>query len=98
MFRIDVSKHNGDIDWAKVAQSGVKFAIIRTGFGKEATNQIDPKFEANYKGCKDNGIFVGAYHYSYAKTTEEARREAEFCPKIIENKQFEFPIYFDIED
>ena len=98
MFGIDVSKHNGDIDWAKVAQSGVKFAIIRTGFGKEATKQIDPKFEANYKGCKDNGILVGAYHYSYAKTTEEARREAEFCSKIIENKQFEFPIYFDIED
>lgn len=98
MFGIDVSKHNGNIDWAKVAQSGVKFAIIRTGFGKEATKQIDPKFEANYKGCKDNGILVGAYHYSYAKTTEEARREAEFCSKIIENKQFEFPIYFDIED
>lgn len=99
MFGIDVSKHNGNIDWAKVASSKkVDFAIIRTGFGKEATNQVDSKFEANYKGCKDNGILVGAYHYSYAKTTEEARREAEFCSKIIENKQFEFPIYFDIED
>lgn len=100
MFGIDVSKHNGFIDWSKVIKDpkDLKFAIIRTGFGKEAQNQIDPQFENNYKGCKSNGLFVGAYHYSYAKTPEEARREAEFCSKIIEGKQFEFPIFFDIED
>lgn len=99
MYGIDVSKHNGTIDWAKVVDnSNIEFVIIRTGFGKESTKQIDSQFERNYEEAKRNGLLVGAYHYSYAKTTEEARQEAEFCAKIIDGKKFEFPIYFDIED
>lgn len=99
MFGIDVSKHNGNIDWAKVAENKkIEFAIIRTGFGKEAIKQVDSQFERNYAEAKKNGLLVGAYHYSYAKTVEEARQEAEFCSKIIGDKKFEFPIFFDIED
>ncbi len=69
---IDVSKHQGVIDWDKVKASGqVDFAILRAGFGKESS-QIDVQFEWNYSECKRLGIPCGAYWYSYAKTAAEA--------------------------
>ncbi len=95
---IDVSKWQGVIDWQKVKNSGVQFAIIREGYGKENPAQIDKKFEDNYSGAKSVGIGVGIYHYSYADSPEDAIKEAEFCLKNIKGKQFEFPIVFDIED
>ena len=61
---IDVSKWNGEIDWRKVKNAGIDFAIIREGYGKESPNQIDKKFEENYNGAKNNGVNVGVYHYS----------------------------------
>lgn len=95
---IDVSAHNGVIDWQKVKNYGVQGTIIRTGFGEEHPSQVDKQFEANYNGCKAVGLPVGAYHYSYATTAEEAEKEADFVIKLLEGKQFEYPIYFDIED
>ena len=94
---IDVSKHQGEIDWKKVKAGGVQFAIIRAGYGKVAT-QKDPCFEDNYAGCKANGIPCGVYWYSYAMTPEDAKQEAETCLEVIKGKQFEYPIYFDIEE
>ena len=95
---IDVSKHQGKIDWQAVRETGnVNFAILRAGFGRYA-NQKDPQFERNYAGAKAAGIPVGAYWYSYAQTTEEAREEAKACLQVLHGKQFEFPIYFDIEN
>ena len=95
---IDVSKHQGKIDWQAVRETGsVNFAILRAGFGRYA-NQKDPQFERNYAGAKAAGIPVGAYWYSYAQTTEEAREEAKACLQVLQGKHFEFPIYFDIED
>ncbi len=96
---IDVSKHNGTINWTKVKSSGkVDFAILRCGYGRENAKQIDEQFENNYKGCKSVGIPVGVYHYSYAMTEADALKEAEFCYKLIKGKQFEFPIFYDIEE
>lgn len=95
---IDVSKHNGIIDWAKVKASGaVDFAIIRAGYGK-SISQKDKHFENNYAGCKANGIPCGAYWYSYAITPAEAEAEARVFLQAIAGKQFEFPVYFDIEE
>lgn len=91
---IDVSKHQGIIDWSKVKTD---FAILRAGFGRYA-NQEDTQFDRNYAGAKAAGIPVGAYWYSYAKSAEEAREEAKACLQVLQGKQFEFPIYFDIED
>ena len=91
---IDVSKHQGVIDWSKVKTD---FAILRAGFGRY-TSQKDTQFERNYAGAKAAGIPVGAYWYSYAKSVEEAREEAKACLQVLQGKQFEFPIYFDIED
>ena len=94
MTGIDVSKHQGMIDWSKVKTD---FAILRAGFGRY-TSQKDPQFERNYAGAKAAGIPVGVYWYSYAKSAEEAREEAKACLQVLQGKQFEFPIYFDIED
>lgn len=95
---IDVSKWQGTIDWQEAKNDGVEFAIIREGYGKENPNQIDKKFEENYKGAKAVGIPVGVYHYSYADSVEDAKLEAQFCLKNIAGKQLEYPVVFDIED
>lgn len=97
-YGIDVSKHQGKIDWTKVKSSGkVQFAILRAGYGREIS-QKDPTFDTNYAGSKAAGIPVGAYWYSYAKTADDARKEAATCLQAIKGKHFEFPIYFDIEE
>ena len=95
---IDVSKHQGVIDWDKVKASGqVEFAILRAGFGKESS-QIDVQFARNYSECKRLGIPVGAYWYSYAKTAAEAEQETAVCLSALAGKQFEYPVAFDIEE
>lgn len=94
---IDVSSHQGKIDWSKVKASGVQFAILRAGYGKVIT-QKDSCFESNYAGAKAAGIPVGAYWYSYAKTPEDARLEADVLLEVIKGKCFEYPIFFDIEE
>ena len=95
---IDVSKWQGEINWAEVRKNGVNFAIIREGWGKKSATQIDKQFKRNYEGAKSVGIDVGCYHYSYADSVSDARLEAEFCLENIKGMQFEYPIVFDIED
>ena len=98
MNGIDVSKHNGSIDWNAVKASGeVDFCIIRAGYGK-SISQKDAKFEANYEGAKAAGIPVGVYWYSYALTPAEAEAEARVFLEAIAGKRFEFPVWFDIEE
>lgn len=95
---IDVSKHQGQIQWDKLAKDpSVKFVIIRAGYGKYYPSQIDQKFEYNYQKAKEYNIPVGAYWYSYATSTAEVKEEMAAFLKTIEGKQFEFPIYFDQE-
>ncbi len=96
MKGIDVSVHNGKIDWQKV-KAGIDFAILRAGYGKLA-KQKDDRFEENYAGAKAAGIPVGAYWYSYAMDEDEARQEADVFLSVIAGKQFEFPVYFDLEE
>lgn len=94
---IDVSKWQGDINWEKVRASGIEFAMLRAGFGR-CQGQNDTSFERNYREARKNGILVGAYHYSYAKTVADAEKEAEYFLSLISGKSFEFPVAFDIED
>lgn len=94
---IDVSKHQGKIDWHRVKNSGVDFAILRAGYGKY-DNQKDERFEENYSNAKNAGIKLGAYHYSYAKSVDDAKKEAEIFLKWISGKQFEYPVAFDVEE
>ena len=93
---IEVSEHQGVIDWAKVAKDGVQFAVIRAGYGRELS-QKDKYFERNYAGAKAAGIQVGAYWYSYANSVERGEQEARTCLKVLEGKRFELPIFFDQE-
>lgn len=95
---IDVSYAQGNINWKQIKNVGeVEFAIIRAGYGK-LTSQKDSQFENNYKGCKENGIPCGVYWYSYAKTEREAEQEAKALLEVIKGKQFELPIYYDVEE
>ena len=91
---IDISQHQGNINWGDV---NTEFCIIRAGYGRELS-QKDPKFEEYYAGCKSRGIPCGVYWYSYATTPADAEREANTCLQIIKGKQFEYPIYFDVEE
>ena len=94
---IDVSKWQGTIDWGKVKAAGVQFAMLRGGYGKNS-DQIDAYFEINYKAAKKAGVPVGVYHYSYAQSVEDAKKEAQFCISYLKGKTLEYPIAFDIED
>ena len=97
---IDVSHYQGTINWKKVKDAGVKFALIRIGYGDTLSypGQIDSMYQRNYKECKSVGLPVGGYFYSYATTVEAAKREAQSCLALIKGKQFEYPIYYDVEE
>lgn len=94
---IDVSKHQGKIDWKKVKESGqADFAIIRSGYGY--TYQ-DPNFEQNIKGAVENGIKVGIYWFIYALNVEEAVKNADKCHSIIAPyiKDIKMKVWCDFE-
>ncbi len=95
---IDVSKHQGTINWdAVAADPSVQFAILRAGYGRYES-QKDPTFERNYAECKRLGIPTGAYWYSYAVNPADAATEGRLFAKVLAGKQFEYPVYFDQED
>ena len=94
---IDVSRWQGEINWSKVKNQGIDFVMIRAAFGSKQ-GQVDTFFERNYAGAKGVGISVGAYHYSYAVTVQEAIKEAEHCYSVLKGKKFEYPIAFDMEE
>lgn len=94
---IDVSQWQGSIDWQAVKDSGVEFAIIRSGYGK-LVSQKDPTFDYNMQNAQRVGLDCGTYWYSYALTVEDAVAEAEACYEIIKDYDLTYPVYFDIED
>lgn len=94
---IDVSYCQGNIDFDRIDKEQVQFVIIRSSFGWEQ-NQKDSHFERNYAGFKKLGIPVGAYHYSYARTKEQAIKEAKYCLECIKGKCFELPVFIDMEE
>ena len=98
---IDVSKHNGNIDWPKVSKSGIDFAIIRAvvrGYGTEGRLLADDMFDKNAKAATENGLTVGAYVFSEAITVEEAIEEAELVLSLVKPYDIKGPIVIDIED
>lgn len=97
---IDVSSHQKDINWKKVKESGVDFAIIRCGFRGYGTGKLveDDYFVKNMTGALENGIKVGVYFYSQAVTEEEAIEEAKFTLELIAPYKFTLPVVIDIEE
>ena len=99
MFKgIDVSAHQGRIDWEKVKNSGVQFAILRLGIGSDIASQDDAYFEANVQGCESVGFPWGAYLYSYALNLEEAKSEVQHALRLLNGKRPEYPVFLDMED
>lgn len=96
---IDISFWQGDnVNFETVkTDPKAQYVILRAGFGKYL-KQTDPTFYANYDRATAAGIPVGAYWYSYAKTPEEARIEANVCAQVLGDRKFDYPIAFDIEE
>lgn len=99
-FGIDVSEHQGRIDWTKVKNSGVEFAFLRIGYrgyGKAGNLVADKTFENNYWGAKNAGIDVGIYFFAQAVNEEEAAEEAEFVLSLLGDKAIDLSIVYDPE-
>ena len=99
---IDVSDHQGDIDWKEVAGAGYEFVFIRLGFrgyGEEGTLNEDTRAIEYLRGAENAGLQVGAYFFSQAVTEEEAEEEAEFAAEIIERSgvKLDLPLVYDPE-
>ena len=97
MKGIDVSKHNGTIDFKKVKDFGIEFVIIRIGYGGSAPVK-DEKFEENYKNARANELLVGAYIYSYADTPSDITCEKEAVIKWLDGRHLDLPVFLDLED
>ncbi|MDR2088096.1 MAG: glycoside hydrolase family 25 protein [Clostridiales Family XIII bacterium] len=100
LFGIDVSRYQGNIDWARAAADGVEFAIIRMGYrGYDTGKQVvDEFFEANIQGARSAGVRVGVYFFSQAVNEAEAVEEAEMVLAGIAPYDVSFPVVFDIEE
>lgn len=99
---LDISNYQKGIDFSAIKASGMEFLILRAGFtgwGTGVSYNVDASFETFYKQAKDNNIPVGAYWYSCANTYDKGVAEANYMyEKCLKGKQFEYPIYIDIED
>lgn len=101
---IDISKFNHPvtpqgtyepIDWNAIKAEGVDFVILKAGSSQSG---IEPTFELDYAGAKAAGLDVGVYFYTYATTVSQIKADAQKLLNILDGKQFEYPIYLDLED
>lgn len=96
---VDVSSHQGEIDWQAVAQAGVEFAMIRAGYRGYTEGGLfeDPFFAQNIRGAQEAGLQIGVYFFSQAVSEAEALEEAEFLLRLIEDCPVSYPVVFDWE-
>jgi hypothetical protein len=95
---IDVSSHNGTVDWAKAKAAGIQFAMLRAGYGSDRTDQDDTQFARNVVECDRLGIPWGAYLYSYALTFSSAESELAHLLRLLHDKKPLYPVILDMED
>ena len=91
----DISSHNGVVDWNLIADADMDFVMIRTGLGQAP--DVDAQFEANYNGAVAAGLKVGVYHLCCTRTPEDAVKEAEFCLEILDGRDLDYPVAYDME-
>ena len=98
---LDISTHNGKVDFVTLKASGIDYVILRIGYGSDnstvSNTGMDTRFEENYAAAKAAGLDVGVYVYSVATNVEEAIEEAKSVIKWSKGKKYEYPVYFDIE-
>lgn len=99
LFGIDVSKWNKEIDWERVAASGVEFVIIRCGYRGSKTGALveDPCFRKNIEGAEAAGLKVGVYFFTQATTEVEAVEEASMALMLCRNYKLALPVFIDTE-
>ena len=95
---IDVSYHNGVINWERVKASGCAGAILRCGYGDDIASQDDKQWIRNLAECERLGIPVGVYLYSYATCDRQAKSELEHILRLIKGHTFQLPIFIDVEE
>lgn len=97
---VDVSAHQKEIDWRRVADSGMSFAMIRAGYRGYTMGAIvkDEYFDANMSGALANGMDVGVYFFSQALTPAEAEEEARLVLEWIRDYRVTYPVVFDWEE
>jgi GH25 family lysozyme M1 (1,4-beta-N-acetylmuramidase) len=96
---IDVSAHQGTINWQAVAADGIDFVFIRIGNRGYTEGQIflDEQFEENYLGATKAGLSVGVYFFSQALNNQEAKEEAEFVLRTLGGRKLSYPVVYDFE-
>ena len=95
---IDVSEHQGTINWDQVKTTGVDGAILRCGFGDNITSQDDKQWKRNADECTRLGIPFGAYIYSYATSMAQIESEAQHVLRLVKGYNLSYPIYLDLEE
>lgn len=99
MYGIDISEHNGYIDFEKVKKAGIDFVIIRLGWiGNKENHTVDEYFEEYYKKAKENNLKIGFYVYSYVKSENAMNSGINWVKNKISGKTYEYPIFLDVED
>lgn len=98
-FVIDVSEHQGSIDWNKVYNDGFDYAIIRAGYRGYETGAMktDARFASNYEAARRAGLKVGAYFFAQPVSLSDAVSEAEYFLSIVSGKTFDLPLFVDLE-
>lgn len=96
---VDVSEHQGEIDWQAVKNAGIDFAILRVGYRgmTQGLLNVDATFETNYQAAVDAGLSVGVYFFSQAITDAEAQAEADFVAETLDGRALSYPVVFDWE-
>ena len=95
---IDVSKHQGDINWPAVKAAGIDTAIIRCGYGDDIPSQDDEYWKINVERARAAGLRIGAYLYSYADSVAHAVSEAAHAIRLLQGISLDLPIFYDMED
>ena len=95
---VDISEFNGAVDFSLLKQNGIKFVIIRTGFGSDYPNQNDDYLDQNIKGAEAAGLPWGVYHYAYATNKSGGISEANFCLKLLNGRKPAYGVWYDMED
>ena len=100
MLGVDVSHHQGNIDWSKVKAAGYDFAILRIGYrgyGQTGSLNADKMFESYYSDAKAAGLKVGIYFFAQAINEAEAKEEGEFVLNILDDRELDLPVVYDPE-
>lgn len=99
MKGIDISEHNGNINFYDVKNSGIEYVILRLGWiGNKNNHTLDKKFEEYYTQCKNAGLKVGIYVYSYCKSISAIQSGGNWTLEKLKNKQIDLPVFIDLED